>query len=422
MFRWFRFLAASLLLIAVQLACGGKGPVAQFANPATKPIIHTFGSNSQTLIGGSSATLSWNVEGATSLTLEPFGDVSLNSACFIVPTATTTYRLVATNALGETSATTTVQLSGLAPAYRTDHQRLLEDLRKIASPLNEGRALGTPGNARARAFLMDRLSSLGLSPFGDGFEQPWVDPSRGLRGINLVGQLRGSTYPDQVILVCGHYDHIGATTAGLVQGADDNASGAAAVLQAASYFKTHPPAHTMIFALFDGEERGLLGSKAMVELPPVPLSQFQLVVNLDMISRADYGKLGVIGTASHVGIRPTITQSAAEWEVPVEFGHEDLMPYSDQWYFHQKGIPTVFFCCVDHPDYHTPRDTYERISPDYYRKAVETALGTLVRMDGLSPIPALAPRHEERQNMVVFGEWTGRPARFNQGLRPLLKD
>lgn len=360
----------------------------------SKPEIQAFAASADRAKGGDIVTLTWAVQGAERLRIEPSGlEVAANTACFVVPDATTTYHLVASNLHGEGSAERTVTVNGIGRVQRFPHQQLLEDVRILAAPSMEGRMVESGGSARARTYLKNRMAALGLSPVGATFEQPWQ--RGGYNGVNLVGKLTGSTQPEKVIVIGGHYDHIGADARGLVRpGADDNASGAASVLALAAWFKAHPPIHTLVFSLFDGEEMGLHGSYAFTEQPPIPLSQVQLFVNFDMVSRADYGRIGVAGTSNHPGMRPLVLASAADSAWPVDFGHEEFLQYSDQYPFYRKNIPYLWFFCVDHPDYHTWRDTYERISPDYFRTTVEVALGSVIAVDQLSTLPLAAPNLE----------------------------
>ncbi len=360
----------------------------------SKPEVQAFTASTDRVKAGEIVTLTWTVQGAERLRIEPGGlEVMANTACFVVPDANTTYRLVAGNGNGEVSAERAVTVSTPGRVQRFPHQQLLEDVRILAAPSMEGRMVESAGSARARTYLKSRMAALGLSPLGATFEQPWQ--RGGYNGVNLIGKLTGSTQPEKVIVIGGHYDHIGADARGLIRpGADDNASGAASVLALAAWFKTHPPAHTLVFSLFDGEEMGLHGSFAFTEQPPIPLSQVQLFVNFDMVSRADYGRIGVAGTSNRPNMRPLVLAAAADSPWPVEFGHEEYLKYSDQYPFYQKDIPYLWFFCVDHDDYHTWRDTYERISPDYFRTTVEIALGSVIALDQLSALPRTAPSLE----------------------------
>lgn len=381
--RCARFLPLALLGL---LACGGGGDGGSRTAPPQPPTIEAFQASKGTLVAGEACLLTWNVTGAERLSLEPGDlDLTVNDGVFVVPQASASYTLRAANADGSASRSLSLQVSGAFPAHQVDHQALLEDLRQLSSPALGGRVAGTPGGARARAMLAARLQAFGYAVT----EAPWT--RQGYLGTNVCAQITGSSIPDEVILVSAHYDHIAASP-----GADDNGSGAAALLRLAQYLKAHPPAHTVLFALFDGEEEGLLGSEAFVADPPVALARIRLVLNLDMMGRSDFGSLGVLGTRWSPALKPFVEAAAQPLGLPLTFGYdgspEDLTPYSDQYPFHLQGIPFLFLCDIDHPDYHTSRDTYRRISADFYGKGVETALGLLRALDARSDLATLLPR------------------------------
>jgi hypothetical protein len=268
---------------------------------------------------------------------------------------------------------------------------LLADLSTLADPGMEGRKLGTPGNAKARAFLVQRFSDLGLDPAGTSFEQPFT--WRNAPGVNVVGRLRGTRHPERVILFSAHYDHIGSRNGQICPGADDNASGSAAVLQLAAWLKAHPPAHTVLFCLFDGEESGLFGSQAFVAAPPIPLESITVVLNLDMIAQGTQGRIFVGGTSFTASLRPTLTAAYAGSKVAVIPDFEAYDSASDQYPFMRQGIPFLFWCVGDDdPWYHTASDTFANIPGVFYWASLEAILETFVRLDAQDNLAVLVPR------------------------------
>src|SRR5690606_11837250 len=121
---------------------------------------------------------------------------------------------------------------------RIDADRMLADLRFLASDELEGRRTGTPGNERAREHIRAAFLRHGLEPFGPGFSRPFTFTGRDgaeHRGVNAVGRIEGTRYPDRSIVVTAHYDHLGIGRPdehgdSIYNGADDNASGTAALL------------------------------------------------------------------------------------------------------------------------------------------------------------------------------------------------
>lgn len=391
------FLGISCLLLLV--GCGG-GPGPQVQPPAVVLAAPQVKVVPATLPAGDVATLTWTAEGASALTLEPgFGNLAGNSAVFLAPTRTTRYTLRAQHAEGLRETSFDVVVSGTATAPTVQRQELLEDLRALSNPAMEGRKVGTTGGARARAWLIQRLAALGLT----AQEEAWSLSGR--MGANVLVRIPGTLGAGPVLLACAHYDHIGLDRAGaVVAGADDNASGSAALLQLARDLQSRAPRHDVLLAWWDGEEAGLLGAEAYARKPHVPLDRLHAVLNLDMISRADFGKLGVIGTDVWPGIRTAVDAAARAHGLVPDYGWERYMPYSDQYVFHRQGVRTIFLCDVEHPDYHTVRDTYERIQPRFFIQATETALALLRALDGLDVLPPRVTTLEPPPALSVWQE------------------
>jgi Zn-dependent M28 family amino/carboxypeptidase len=276
-------------------------------------------------------------------------------------------------------------LAAERPAPRLDGGAMLADLKALSDPAMEGRAMGSPGLAKARALVIARMKAIGLAPVGEGFEHPFE--AQGRPGVNVAGQLRGTRFPDRVLVMSAHLDHLGIRGGKVYPGADDDASGVAAVLGAAAYLKAHPPAHTVLFLLFDGEEADLLGSKAFVAKPPLPLARIRFDLSLDMVSRNDAGELWACGLRHWPKLKPAVEAAAGRSALKLRAGHdggdrlEDWTLSSDHGSFHQKGIPFLYLGVEDHPDYHRSTDTFERIQPDFFQRAAETALDLFLEVD-----------------------------------------
>jgi hypothetical protein len=272
-----------------------------------------------------------------------------------------------------------------------DSARLVSDLARLAHDSMGGRGAMTPENAKARAWLVSEFRRIGLQPVGSGFEHAFAVPRRSgtdsVRGANVLGMVAGTRDPARVIVVSAHYDHVGTRNGQVFNGADDNASGTAAVLAMAAHFRAHPPRHTIVFALWDAEEMGLVGARAFVANPPVEASRLVANVNLDMVSRNDKGELYAAGATPWPRMRPILESLVGEAAVTLRLGHDsgggqyDWTMQSDQGAFHAARIPFVYFGVEDHPDYHQPTDDVERIQPGFYVRAVRTIAGFVERLD-----------------------------------------
>ncbi|MSR20130.1 MAG: M20/M25/M40 family metallo-hydrolase [Gemmatimonadetes bacterium] len=283
------------------------------------------------------------------------------------------------------------------PVPALDSTRLLAHLSVLAHDSMQGRAPGTPGSLRARAFLERALAETGVRPAGDEYAQPfeWAGGS----GVNFVALVPGRGTDSDVIVLSAHYDHVGVREGVIYNGTDDNASGTAALLEIARRVVAAPLEHTLVLALFDAEELGSQGAHAFVLTPPVAIERIALDVNLDMVSRT--GGLLWAGGASHTpALRPILEAVADEAPLTLRLGHDrpgapegdDWTSQSDHIAFHEKGIPFVYFGVEDHPDYHRPTDDFERVDPGEYVASVRTILLGLRALDAALPLPDSAAR------------------------------
>jgi len=276
-----------------------------------------------------------------------------------------------------------------------DTQLLLRDLQVLSSDDMQGRLIGSPGGIKARGYIVERFKAIGLDPFSGSYLQPVVLTldGRGGRGeqhgANVVGRIRGLPQPALHIVVSAHYDHVGVRGGQIYNGADDNASGTAALMALAADFKQRPPAHSIIFAAFDGEEEGLVGSREFVQPPPVELAAIAVNVNLDMIGRDPKGNLFAVGTFLNPFLKPYVDRVARTAPVHLVVGHdnpaqkgvEDWTKDSDHWSFQQAKIPAIYLGDEDFAQHHEPTDDYETITPEFFVGATKTALALVRELD-----------------------------------------
>jgi hypothetical protein len=279
-------------------------------------------------------------------------------------------------------------VAGAGQAPRIDAVTLLRDLRQLSADDMEGRRIGTPGGARARAFLVNRFLESGLRPFSGTFEQPFGGAGVAA-GVNVVGHVPGRARPNHFIVIGAHYDHVGVRSGRTFNGANDNASGAAALPALAAYFAHRRPSASLIFAAFDGEEIGLAGSRAFVARPPVPPVSILINLNLDMIGRDSANTIYVVGTRRQPALRPLIERAAATVPVNLRMGYEDpdagpggdWTRDSDHWAFLEAGIPALHFGVEDFALHHHPDDDFETMTTDFYVRAVESMVRVIEMFD-----------------------------------------
>jgi len=271
-----------------------------------------------------------------------------------------------------------------------DTASLMATVRVLAADSMEGRKAGSPGGARARDYLEHRLAALNIPPLLRGYRQRFALP-RGGTGANVLGVIRGTRFPGRYIVLSAHYDHVGVRGGQIYNGADDNASGTAAVLALADVFRKAPLDHSVVVALLDAEEIGSPGARAFLDSGLVPRDSIVLDVNLDMVGHSEIGELWAAGTAQTPMLRPVLDSVARMAPVTLRLGHdkagtsgeEDWTGASDHRVFQKAGIPFIYFGVEDHKDYHRPTDDAGTLTPDFFGKAVGTILEAVRRLDKL---------------------------------------
>ena len=273
-----------------------------------------------------------------------------------------------------TATTTAAQ----QPPARVDINRMMATVRTLASPAMEGRRTGTPGGQKARDYVRKAYQEIGL------------DAIRIDAAGNVTGRVTGRDATSRTIVVSAHYDHVGIVNGTLYPGADDNASGIAALFECARYLRAHPPRHSFVFAAFDGEELDLRGARAFVRMPSVPLTSISLDINFDMVSRNAGNEIYAAGTFHYPSLRPILEEVQRRAEVKLLFGHDrpsrtagmdDWTMESDHGAFHRAAIPFVYFGVEDHPDYHRPTDTPDKIDPAFFGRVTEMLPDAVIAFD-----------------------------------------
>lgn len=285
---------------------------------------------------------------------------------------------------------------GSVKDVKTSNTQLLKDIEILSSDEYEGRKSGTKGSELSRAYLVKRLKEIGVEahPGLGKYEQNFDIKGRNsiTKGINLVSYVKGKS--DDVIVVSAHYDHIGIINNEVYNGADDNASGVAALLSFAKYFKENQPNNTIIFALFDAEEAGLQGAKAFVANPLVSLAKIKLNINMDMISHNDKGELYAVGTFKYPQLKKYLITTNPNIKLMLghddpKLGHDDWTNQSDQGAFNAKNIPFIYFGVEDHKDYHKATDEFKNINQEFYTNAVSVIQEVINNIDKQKDIQSI---------------------------------
>ncbi|WP_435007686.1 M20/M25/M40 family metallo-hydrolase [Tundrisphaera lichenicola] len=256
-------------------------------------------------------------------------------------------------------------------------------------------AAGQPGLEELEKQIDGDLKPRSRALEGWGLSASITIERRGVETRNVIGVLEGEgPLADETIVVGGHYDHLGhgGMTSGSLaifskdihNGADDNASGTAMVLELARRLgrRSDPLPRRIVFMAFSGEEKGLLGSRYYVEHPLIPLDKTVMMINFDMVGRLnDKSELTIVGTGSTPGIEEIVDSlgNAAGFKVKKVKGMSDGFGGSDHESFYLKNVPILFPFTGLHADYHRPSDDTDRIN--FAGMARVADLGEIILLD-----------------------------------------
>ena len=254
--------------------------------------------------------------------------------------------------------------------------RLKVDINALAGDEMEGREPGTNGEIKARDYLISRMREIGLNPNGtDGFIQAFTYFEKvnqneiAVKAHNVIGFIDNGA--EKTVVITAHYDHLGYGGSGskhegpsqIHNGADDNASGTAALLELAHLIKNNKikEHNNFLFIAFSAEEKGLLGSKYYVMNPSLNLNEINYVLNMDMLGRMEPGMaLTVEGLGSSLIWEPSLKEIECD-AFPLTLKKRENGP-SDHAPFYEAGIPALHFWTGKHDDYHKPSDDAEKIN------------------------------------------------------------
>jgi hypothetical protein len=287
-------------------------------------------------------------------------------------------------AAAQTAARNTAYQAAIDSIVAQEMGHTVDDL---ASPKFEGREAGSRGGRAAGDYLVEQLGKLPLQPAGEkqGYFQPF-----GTNYRNILALLPGSDplLKDRVVVVGAHYDHLGhgrpdnGNPPGTIYpGADDNASGTSAVLELARAFSSMPvaPRRSILFICFDGEEKGLLGSRHWTANPTLPLDRVTFMLNLDMIGALRAQRVLVFGSRTAAGLRRMASTSNQAGGLTLDFSWL-MRANADHYSFYDRGIPTLFLHTDLHERYHRPTDVAAKINRDGMMRVGRMAFAILHEM------------------------------------------
>ena len=268
-----------------------------------------------------------------------------------------------------------------AQANKKAIQDLKVDVVYLSADLLEGREIGTKGETLAAEYVASRFEELSLSPKADDntfyqafhfreLANPHATSGDGARegmGKNVVGYLDNGA--KNTIIIGAHFDHLGYGGSGSLyadgpaihNGADDNASGVAALLLIAEQLKTTAKNNNYIFIAFSGEEKGLFGSKHFADNPTIDMSKVSYMLNMDMVGRLNEEKVLAVSGAGTSPVWKDALAKITVGGITTKTSDSGIGP-SDHTSFYLKDLPVLHFFTGQHMDYHKPSDDAELIN------------------------------------------------------------
>lgn len=279
----------------------------------------------------------------------------------------------------------------------------------LSSKTFNGRKVGTEGLEKASEFVVNYYKKQNIKPalpnsYFQNIPETAFKSLKGIKAQNILAFIEGSEKPNEIVLLSAHIDHLGNKHNQIHYGADDNASGTAAIMQIGRAFqyaknKGIAPKRSIVIAHFTAEEIGLYGSRFYAKNPEFKLTNTVVDLNIDMIGRVDKkhennpNYIYIIGDdrlSKHLHfISEKMNSTFTNLELDYTFNAEDdpnrYYYRSDHYSFASKNIPSIFYFNGEHEDYHKPTDTKEKINFKLLEKRTKLIFYTawhIANMDG----------------------------------------
>ena len=308
---------------------------------------------------------------------------------------------------------------------QTGIDQLKADVSYLADDKLEGREIGTKGEELAAIYIAERYAALGLSPKGsDKYFQTFsrkleqdphsltpTDTGR-VVGRNVAGFIDNGA--ETTVIIGAHYDHLGYGAHGSLysgepaihNGADDNASGVAVMLQLAEKLKNASKNNNYLFIAFSGEERGLWGSNFFTKEPTLNLDDVNYMINMDMVGRLnDENTLAINGTGTSPVWKESL-ESLSNGRFKLVLSESGVGP-SDHTSFYLKDIPVLHFFTGQHDDYHKPTDDVEKVNFEGMNQIGNYIFNLISELDDDGELEFTKTKEEDKTNTPRFSVTLG---------------
>lgn len=320
-----------------------------------------------------------------------------------------------------------------------DEKKLQAHIKTLSADDMQGRFTGSEGERKAQAYIEKQFKALKLHPLGNNNsfiqEFPFKSGPHGTgaegKAHNVIAYLDNQA--DKTIIIGAHYDHLGLGENGssldanpqgkIHNGADDNASGVAGVLELARYFSKNnvKESSNFVFICFSGEELGLYGSKYFTENPTLDFTRINYMINMDMIGRLNPTTRSI--TVSGSGTSPVWenTIKSIPTTLKVSTDSSGIGP-SDHSSFYLKNIPALHFFTGSHSDYHKPSDDWEKINYTGEKEVLELIVTLVEKLDAEPKLAFLATRNKSMSSARSFKVTMGVMPSYTSDVPGLLVD
>jgi hypothetical protein len=290
---------------------------------------------------------------------------------------------------------------------QTQQERLTRHVYTLAGDSLRGRKAGSEDAAKAAAYIVRQFEEIGIQPY---FEEGWYQPFErsGNTYKNVIGIIPGNdpVLKDEYIIIGAHYDHLGVSNGQIYNGADDNASGTATIIEMARILKSQQSnlKRSVIVAAFDAEEIGLWGSNYLSK--KLDLSKIKLMMSIDMVGWLEKGKtLQLQGTATIKNGKRLLREEAEKMHLeikPKDF-ETSIFGATDTQSFAEKGVATLYVTTGLKSPYHKPEDDPELIDYKGLDKVVDYMADVTMRCatdEDFAPSGKISPIHSGKKKML----------------------
>ncbi|MBL7870320.1 MAG: M20/M25/M40 family metallo-hydrolase [Cyclobacteriaceae bacterium] len=309
--------------------------------------------------------------------------------------------------------------SSFAWSQKIDEKKIKTHIKILADDAMQGRQTGSEGERLALEYIEKQFKNLNLLPKGESSTYTQVFPFKaGMHGTGTEGVAHNvlaylDNQADKTIIIGAHYDHLGRAENGssldanptgkIHNGADDNASGVAGVIELARYFSTNnvKEKSNFLFICFSGEELGLFGSKYYTEHPTIELLNVTYMINMDMIGRLNptTKSVSISGSGTSPVWEPTLKTMSTKLAIKTD--SSGIGP-SDHSSFYLKDIPVLHFFTGSHSDYHKPSDDWDKINYSGEKEVLELIIAVIEKLDSESKLAFLTTKNKSMSSARSF--------------------